>query len=423
MTAGVQPSATLAIGEALDALRLQGRDVLPMASGEIRLPAAPRLQQELRTATEHNDYGPVAGIESYREAAAGYWHRRGVDADASRIITGPGSKALLFASLLALGGDVIVPRPSWVSYTAQATLAGLHVIEIDTVPGAGGVPDPDAVAEAARTARRSGRSIRVVVTTLPDNPTGDIAGADIVQRLTDVAREHDLIIVSDEIYYDLAFDEASVRGASPISFAPERTIVTTGLTKNLAVGGWRTGFALFPQRGESPSLFDSVCTVASHIWSSPTMPVQHAAAYALTEPPEIVAWMSAALHLHRSVARAANSVLRTEGLVLPKTRGTCYLYPDFSLHRDALRAVHNVESSADLTDLLLRKYAVAALPGSAFGDPHDKLTVRLSTSQLYGSTVQQQQQALDSPDPLTLPWIVENLDRLHDAVSALHLPA
>ena len=153
------------------------------------------------------------------------------------------------------------------------------------------------------------------------------------------------------------------------------------------------------------------------------MPVQHAATYALTEPPEIVAWMSAALHLHRSVARAANSVLRTEGLVLPETRGTCYLYPDFTLHRDALRAVHNVESSADLTDLLLRKYAVAALPGSAFGDPPDKLTVRLSTSQLYGSTVRQQQQALDSPDPLTLPWIVENLDRLHDAVSALHRPA
>lgn len=416
MTASVTSSATLAVGESLEQLRRRGVDVISMASGEIRLPVLPQLADVVRASVERNEYGPVAGIDSYRAAAAGYWQRRGIDAAADRIVAGPGSKALLFAALVAIGGDVIVPRPSWVSYAAQAHLAKIGVIDVDTSPGGGGLPDPDAAANAIDAARRSGRDVRAIIVTLPDNPTGTIASTDHVRALADLARRYDLVIVSDEIYYDLTYDPHDVRGVSPVNFAPERTIVTTGLTKNLAVGGWRTGFALLPDRSE---LVDSVRAVASHIWSSPPMPIQHAAAYALEEPPEVTAWMESALSLHSSVTRAAASILQRGNLNLPTPRATCYLYPDFSAHREILAAYHDVHNSDHLAEILLHRFGIAALPGSAFGQHRHTLTIRLSTSQLYGTTEDEQRQALSAPEPTALPWIDRDLHRLHDAITSL----
>ncbi len=114
-------------------------------------------------------YGPVAGHSALREAAALYWCRRGLPTDAADVVCGPGSKALLFGLLTAIGGDVVVTRPSWVSYAAQAHLAGrvAHFAR-----GAAGVPDPDQLARTVTAARAAGRPVRAVILTLPDNPTG-----------------------------------------------------------------------------------------------------------------------------------------------------------------------------------------------------------------------------------------------------------
>ena len=120
----VPVSATLAANEALASRRLRGEPVLPLAFGESGLPVHPRLSAELADAAGLGAYGPVAGTERLRQAAAGYWSRRGLPTDPGSVVAGPGSKALLFGTLLALGTDVAVPRPSWVSYAAQATLIG-----------------------------------------------------------------------------------------------------------------------------------------------------------------------------------------------------------------------------------------------------------------------------------------------------------
>ena len=92
------------------------------------------------------------------------------------MVCGPGSKPLLFGLLLAIGGDVVVPKPSWVSYAAQAALIGTRSHFVPTPPGEGGVPDPYLLARTVRAARAAGREIRSVVVTLPDNPTGTLAG-------------------------------------------------------------------------------------------------------------------------------------------------------------------------------------------------------------------------------------------------------
>ena len=238
-------SATLAANETIDARRRRGEPVLPLGFGEAGLPAHPMLRAALARAAGFNSYGPVAGHAALREAAACYWARRGLPTDAEAVICGPGSKALLFGLTAAIGGDVAVTRPSWVSYAAQASLAG-RVAHF--VPGSAGVPDAEQLARTVSAARAAGRQVRSVIVTLPDNPTGTLASAAAVRSLCSVAQTHDLIIISDEIYRDLVHDP-DAPFPSPAVISPERTVITTGLSKNLALGGWRLGVARLPAGG------------------------------------------------------------------------------------------------------------------------------------------------------------------------------
>ncbi|WKE71324.1 MULTISPECIES: pyridoxal phosphate-dependent aminotransferase [unclassified Streptomyces] len=417
----VTMSATLAADEALARRRRAGEEVLSLAGGEIGLPVLTGLRERLGAAADRNAYGPVAGSAALRSAAAGYWGRRGLAADPALVVCGPGSKPLLFALLLAVGGDVVVPVPGWVSYAAQARLAGARPIPVATLPGEGGVPDPAALREAVVLARAAGRDPRCVVVTLPDNPTGTVATPGTVERLARAARELDLVVVSDEIYRDLVFDPARP-AVSPAAFAPERTVVTTGLTKNLALGGWRLGVARLPEGPLGREVHTRLVGIASQIWSSTAAPVQAAAAWAFAEPPEVVAYMAAARRLHEKVVRAAAERFTAAGAALAPVRATCYLYPDFHPLRDRLAAVHDVRGGDALAALLADRYGVGLLPGTAFGESAHCLRLRVATSRLYGETDAERLAALDAPEPTRLPWIRAALDRVTDVLTDLTAP-
>ena len=417
-TNGVGVSATLAANEALDERRRRGERVLPMAFGEAGVPVARILRDALATASHLAGYGPVAGSAELRAAAAGYWARRGLPTDPSDVVCGPGSKALLYGLLLSLhAGDVAIPRPSWVSYAAQASLTGVRPVYVPILPGEGGVPDPELLSAAAISARREGRRIGAVIVTMPDNPTGTLAAADTIRELCSVARQHDLLIISDEIYRDLAYPGASF--LSPADVAPERTIITSGLSKNLALGGWRLGVARLP--GDSAAiaaLRDRLLATCSEIWSAPAAPVQKAAALAFSEPPEIVERVARSRHLHEAIARAVAARFAAAGAHVPPPRGAFYLYPDFAAHRRGF-AMFGVRTSADLAGLLLRRHGVGVLPGSAFGDPAEQLRLRVATSQLYGEAEWQREAALAADDPAELPWIADSLAWLDEALTAI----
>ncbi|MEV8020715.1 pyridoxal phosphate-dependent aminotransferase [Streptomyces sp. NPDC086554] len=422
-TAPVTMSATLAADEAIARRRQAGEQVISMASGEIGLPVLPALRKKLAEAAGRNAYGPVAGSLALRTAVAGYWQRRGLATDRDLVVCGPGSKPLLFGLLLAVGGDVVVPTPSWVSYAAQARLIGVRPIAVPILPGQGGVPDPDLLREAVTAARGAGHDPRSVVVTTPDNPTGTIAAPDTVRRLSEAARELDLVIISDEIYCDLVFDTAATPAVSPAVYAPERTVVTTGLTKNLALGGWRIGVARLPDSDTGRELHSRLSGVASQIWSSPAAPVQEAAAYAFGEPDDVVEHVAAGRRLHETVAHAMSRRFAAAGAVLPPVTATCYLYPDFEPLRDHLAQAHGVHNGAELAQLLVERYGVGLLPASAFGEPDASLRMRAATSRLYGATDEERTTALNAADPLALPWIRASLDRVEEVLADLLAPS
>jgi aspartate aminotransferase len=416
-------SATLAANEALAERRTRGERVLPLAFGEAGVPVAPVLRDALATASYRNGYGPVAGTAELRAAAAGYWTRRGLPTEPGDVVCGPGSKALLFGLLFGLrGADIAIPQPSWVSYAAQAALTGacpVYVPIADGPHGAGGVPDPDLLSAAVIAARRAGRRIGAVIVTLPDNPTGTLAGQRVVRALCDVAERHDLLIISDEIYRDLTHGGAAAF-LSPAEVAPDRTVVTAGLSKNLALGGWRLGVARLPggARRLTP-VRDRLVGTCSEIWSAPATPVQAAATVAFSEPPAVVERVARSRRLHGAVARAAASLLGSAGVAVPPPAGAFYLYPDFGAHRATLRRRFGVTTSTDLAVLLLRDYGIGVLPGSEFGDPAEALRLRIATSRLYGEAPWQQEEALAADDPAALPWIATALDWLRRAVTAI----
>jgi aspartate aminotransferase len=408
-------SATLAANETMDARRRRGEPVLPLAFGEAGLPAHRMLRAALARAAGFTSYGPVAGHAALREAAACYWARRGLPTDAEAVVCGPGSKALLFGLMAAIGGDVAVTRPSWVSYAAQASLAG-RVAHF--VPGSGGVPDAEQLARTVSAARAAGRQVRSVIITLPDNPTGLLASAAAVRALCSVAQAHDLIIISDEIYRDLVHDP-DAPFPSPAVISPERTAITTGLSKNLALGGWRLGVVRLPEGGLGRELRARLLGIGSEIWSAAAGPVQQAAALAFSEPPVLTERVALSRRLHASVARAVALRFATCGAAVPTPQAAFYLYPDFSPLADVLLERHGITSDESLAGVLLHKYGVGVLPGSAFGEDSGRLRLRVATAMLYGDTVTDRTAALNSASPCSLPWIAASLARLEEVLTDL----
>lgn len=410
-------SATLAANEAIEQRRARGERVLPMGFGEAGLPVHPLLRDELRGAAGRNAYGPVAGLPELRAAAAGYWCRRGLHTDAEQVVVAPGSKALLFAMRLACGGDVILPRPSWVSYAAHDELLGSRVWHIDTPPGGGGVPDPERVARTLGRARAAGREIRQVIVTLPDNPTGAIARPEIVEGLGRVARENNLTVVSDEIYREVAHPGQSV--SFPALFAPERTVVTAGLSKSHALGGWRLGIARFPDSAHGRRLRTQVLGIASEVWSTAALPVQRAAVLAYEEPQALIDHVAASARLHARVAAAVAARWEAHGARVIAPQGGFYVYPDLDARRAHLAHKWSVSTGADLADLLLDRHGVAVLPGHVFGEAPEALRLRVATSLLYGTAPDQREAALAAEDPLVLPWIAAAFRHLDEALDDL----
>ncbi len=416
--AAVPVSATLAANEALAIRRQRGEPVLPLAFGESGLPVHPMLRAELARAAARGGYGPVAGDVRLREAAAGYWARRALPTNPEAVVAGPGSKSLLYGLLLAIDTDVAVPQPSWVSYAAQTRLIGAAPHFVAAVPGQGGVCDPGELDRAVTASRLAGRRIGAVLVTLPDNPTGRLTNPSAVREMCAVAQKHDLVIISDEIYRDLVHDPAAPF-LSPALVAPDRTVVTTALSKSLSVGGWRIGVARMPDGRIGSLLRERLLGIASEIWSAAAGPVQHAAAVALREPQELVDRVRRSRSLHAAVCQAAGRVCAAAGLNVPPPQAAFYLYPDFAPLRAHLERRFGVSTGSGLAALLLDRYGMGTLAGSAFGESRQSLRLRLATGLLYGESDEQREQALTSDDPVRLPWIAASLARLREILADL----
>ncbi len=402
-------SPTLEVNERVAARRREGAEVIHLGFGEAGLPVHPLLREELAAAAHLNAYEPVAGGAELRAAIASWFERRSLPTDADSLLVTPGSKAGLFGLLMALPGDVVLPCPAWVSYAPQAELLGKRVIRHPIPAVAGGIPDPATLAASLAEQRSRGLDPGILVLTVPDNPTGTYPPSELMAQLAEVARAEGLAIVADEIYRELAYVPEV---PSIAAMAPERTFVTTGLSKAQALGGWRFGVVRVPASELGERTKARLRAIASEVWSAVPSPIARAARVAYEEPPELTSYLEDGRRVHRALATAVHELVERVGMSCRPPQAAFYLYPGLP---------EGPESDREVAARLLERSGIAVLPGSAFGDDPAARRLRLATSLLCGADEAERWEALDAAREgqlLSLPRIERTLGRIEDGFRA-----
>jgi aspartate aminotransferase len=384
-------SSTLAMNELVVQMRDSGRTVFHMGFGEAPFPAHPRLVESLRNHSTQKRYLPVAGLPALRSAVAGHYARlTGISTGDFDVMIGPGSKTLLFALQMCIPGDVLLPVPSWVSYAPQAALLHQNVIPVDVeLSDAGLSIDAKTLRLVISKARADGMAPSKMILNYPSNPTGLTVSDAALASIAEVCRSEKIILIADEIYGRLAYDH---RYRSAVGHLPESTVITTGLSKHLSVGGWRLGVSLIPKA--AAGLFNDMCRVASETWSCVSTPIQYAAIDAYLEHPDIEDFVRQTTDIHACVNRYIAEKLRGLGAECHTPQGGFYNWPDFTTVLG-----HACDTSDELARRLLEEHGVATLAGSAFGERPDKLCLRLSGCDYDGGTALELWPALGkSPD-------------------------
>jgi len=376
---GLRHSATLEVNQQVRRLRAEGRKVHNLGLGESPFPVPDPMVEALRLNASKKQYLPVEGLPELREAIAAHRKRtQGVATEAEQVLVGPGSKELLFLLQLSFYGDLIVPSPCWVSYTPQGQIVGHKVRFVGTDPGNGWKVTPDGLAALFEEDRDRYRP-RLFVLNYPANPTGVAYSADELRAIGEVAREYEVLILSDEIYSGLHHAGEHV---SIARYYPEGTIVLNGISKWGGAGGWRLGAFLFPP--DLRWLQDAMAAVASETYTSVCTPVQYAAVRAFESGMRMERYLSHTRRILRDATGACHRILTEAGVDVVRPDGAFYLFPDFGRFRRRL-ARRNIRTSRALCDALLEEAGVAMLPGSDFQRPREEFTGRMSLVDFDGA--------------------------------------
>ena len=375
---GLATSATLAINEQSLELIRKGREVYRLGLGQSPFPVPARIVQALRDNAHQKAYLPVKGLSRLREAVAEFNTRtQGIESHPEDIMIGPGSKELIFLLQLVYYGDLVIPTPSWVSYSPQARIVGRHVYWVQTSPDNRWRLSPDQLDKICRT---DPYRPRIVILNYPSNPSGYTYPLDRLKELARVARKYHVILVSDEIYGLLHFNH---RHVSLARFYPEGTIISSGLSKWCGAGGWRLGTFSFPP--QLSWLRDAMAIVASETFTATSAPIQYAAVTAFKGGEDIESFL---LHSRRILKALANYLVgRLAGInvKIPMPQGAFYLFPDFGVYREKL-AGKGIYTSVEMCKALLDETGVAMLPGHDFGREPAELTARIAFVDFDGET-------------------------------------
>ncbi len=368
-------SATLDINERCKALAAEGREIFRLGLGQSPFPVPDLVVAALREHAGEKDYLPVAGLPELRWAVADYYRRRHqLDCDAAQVLIGPGSKQLLFLLQVIHKGTLLLPTPCWVTYAPQASVLGRKIRFIPTRRSDRWRLQPEDLDAACRQP-----GSKVLLLNYPDNPTGQTYTAQQLAALARVARKHRLVVVADEIYGELDFDDDH---RSMAAHYAEGTIVSAGLSKWCGAGGWRLGTFVFPPalRG----LQDAMMAVASETHSSVSAPVQYAAVVAYRGGKEIEDYLRNSRRIMGALLSHCAARLRAAGLQVAEPQGGFYFLADFETQRTAL-AKAGIENSAVLCNRLLQETGVALLPGAVFGREPEELLVRAACVDFDGT--------------------------------------
>lgn len=363
-------SATLAINEQSDALIKQGKKIYKLGLGQSPYPVPEALIAALRDNAFQKDYLNVQGLQSLCEAVAKFHQREDrLNIAPENVMIGPGSKELMYILMVVLDAEVLLPSPCWVSYLPQAKIANRKVSILPT-------EFEDQWALQAKVldkyCEKNPKTQKLLILNYPNNPHGGNFSENDLIQLTQVARKHNVIILSDEIYGQIDFygEHQSIA-----QYYPEGTIVSSGLSKWCGAGGWRLGTFAFPET-LSP-LLQSMAVVASETFTSVSAPIQHAAVTAFKKQGGIQEYLESSRQIMSELSLYAWEQFSAVDADVCKAKGGFYLFPGFSGIKEPLASA-GIHDSTTLCSRLLNDTGVAILPGSAFLRDEQEMFVRLA---------------------------------------------
>ncbi|MDE3099856.1 MAG: pyridoxal phosphate-dependent aminotransferase [Verrucomicrobiota bacterium] len=350
--ASLSPSLTLAIDAKAKAMKAAGEDVVGFGAGEPDFDTPQHIKDAAAAALAagFTKYTPSSGIPELREAIAAKFQREnGLVYKPSQIIVSCGGKHSCFNVILATceaGDEVIIPAPYWLSYPEMVKLAGARPVILETTDKTEFKVTPDALLNAITS------KTRLLVLNSPGNPTGSVYSPEEIKALGDVCVEKNVLIMSDEIYEHLLYDNAKHRSVASFSPAHQaHTVIVHGFAKAWSMTGWRLGFLAAPE-----PIARAIDAIQSHSTSNPTSFAQKGGVAALTGPRDhLKTWLAEFDKRRRFAHQKLNSI---PGISCVNARGAFYLFPNIS--KTGLK-------SSDFCAKLLETQKVAAVPGIAFG--------------------------------------------------------
>lgn len=352
--ASIHESTTLKISAMAKKLASEGLDIIDMGVGEPDFDTPKHIVEAGCSSIQKGEthYSPTVGIPELRKAVAEKLNRENsLHVTADDVTITPGAKMAVFAAIQALlqeKDECVLIGPSWVSYEPCVAFAGAAVSWAN-------VNDcflPQDLSSAI------GPKTKLIVVNSPSNPTGSVFDRKVLEEIRDLAVDHNLFVISDEIYEKIIYDHEHISIGS-LAGMEERTVTINGFSKAYAMTGWRLGYLTGPK-----DIMKWVNRLLSHSVSQATTFVQHAGVAAIRGPQAEVTLMVAEFKVRRDLLVEG---LRNLGIPCSMPGGAFYVFPDVSAYG----------GGDAFTGRLLKDALIAATPGSAFGPGGDNY-VRLS---------------------------------------------
>jgi len=354
------PSLTLSIDSKAKAMKAEGIDVCSFGAGEPDFDTPDHIKKAAAAALADGftKYTPSSGIPELRQAISEKFKSdNGLDYSANQIVLSNGAKHSCLNAILACvgpGDEVIIPAPYWLSYPEMVRIAGGDPVIVSTKESNGWKMTAEEFQDAM-TPRT-----KLVILNTPGNPTGSVYTKEELRKISEVAAEEEIYILSDEIYEKLVYDgteHVSIASLTPEAY--DLTITVNGFSKAYSMTGWRLGYLGAPE-----PIAKVIDSLQSHSTSNPCSFSQKGGLAALKGDQQCVADMREEFNLRREYIHSRlNSIT---GITAVKPLGAFYVLANIS----ALGL-----NSTNFADRLLSKANVAVVPGIAFGDDR---TIRLS---------------------------------------------
>ena len=361
----LKPSSTLRINEISKQLELNGKKIYKFGFGQSPFEVPDDVVNELKNNAYQNEYLPMQGLSELRNAVSKYSSAKNNQSHkAENIIIGPGTKELMFLLQMLFDGEILLPAPSWVSYAPQSSLSRNRVHWITTTSENNWFPKAE---EIEKIILKNKDKNYLLFLNSPNNPSGQICNN--LKEISAIAKKYNILILSDEIYSELSFD-GNFKSIS--QFYPEKTIISTGLSKWCGAGGWRLGYFIIPETLRK--LRDSLKILASETFSSVSAPIQYAAIAAYSNNHE--EYINNSCSILKAVGEYVYENLKSNKININKPQGGFYLMPEFLIEK--------FSTAEEMCSNILKETGVALLPGSDFGLSKERMIARLSFTDFNG---------------------------------------